>query len=398
MPVGRIPVAAELIVTPPLVKQQWLAAMDPWLRTVLHQRSDAGRPSVSAAEWQAWQRAMAEHGLLPLLHKWLKDCPDSLRPPTPVMDVLQQAYLQQAALVAVRHRQLACLMTTLAEAKQPALVLKGAAVAESLYPDPAQRPATDIDVLVRPLDYPKAREALLAAGYHSRKGRRPNQADWAGEEEFVMPGVPNWFMVDLHWTLSPFTWTEQPETLEMLFHEAHLIEAGDISIPVLVPSHALVHAALHLIYANFDNIRLIWVYDLHLLSRQVDDQGLWPDVFAVARQWHGRLALADALLLAQHWFGTPLPPGLTDPDHFSAHEAEWAVYQTVHSAASTPEKMQRLRLANLSYGQRLSFYYDRLLPNSQEIDLNYPRFRKWPYPLKAIGRLATILAGQSKRD
>lgn len=58
----------------------------------------------------------------------------------------------------------------------PALVLKGAVLVLKYYGNPALRPMTDVDVLVRPEDTLRAREALVAAGWTGRpvsEGLRP---------------------------------------------------------------------------------------------------------------------------------------------------------------------------------------------------------------------------------
>lgn len=381
----------DLAIASPSLSQSWPVLMTPWLKAVFSGRSSVDLPVQSDSSWRKWQQAMDGHGLLPIIYNWLKDLPDSCVPPPPLMAAIQQAYLREAALVAVRHRQLKRLLEPLSEVVQPILVLKGAALAETVYADPALRPATDIDLLVRPEGYAEARRVLQDVGYRSRKGRRPSQADWAGEEEFIFQDELNSFMVDLHWTISPFAWPEQSQLLETLFTNADVVETDGQRMSVLATTDALVHAALHLIYANFENVRLIWVHDIHLLANVIEERGQWSEVFGTAVAQQGRLALVDALLLAQEWFGTPLPPGLLARDYFPATATEWEIYRIIHGSETTQERLQQLRLANLNRSQRLSYFCERLLPTGREIDLNYPRFRKWPYPLKIIGRLSTIL-------
>lgn len=47
----------------------------------------------------------------------------------------------------------------------PVMPIKGALLQHWLYEDPAERPLTDVDVLVPEADFPDAHRALLAAGY-----------------------------------------------------------------------------------------------------------------------------------------------------------------------------------------------------------------------------------------
>ena len=56
-------------------------------------------------------------------------------------------------------------MTALNAAGVPSLVLKGPALANSIYPKPSMRPYGDIDVVCREQDWLAAHEVLVGAGY-----------------------------------------------------------------------------------------------------------------------------------------------------------------------------------------------------------------------------------------
>ena len=71
------------------------------------------------------------------------------------------------------------------------LVMKGAHVRECVYPDPALRPAGDIDILVAPADRRRAARALLDAGY----AVHAEPANISHEATFSHDGV----YIDLHW-------------------------------------------------------------------------------------------------------------------------------------------------------------------------------------------------------
>lgn len=71
------------------------------------------------------------------------------------------------------------------------LVMKGAHVRECVYPDPALRPAGDIDILVAPADRRRAARALLDAGY----AVHAEPANISHEATFSHGGVD----IDLHW-------------------------------------------------------------------------------------------------------------------------------------------------------------------------------------------------------
>jgi len=78
-----------------------------------------------------------------------------------------EAYYAAAARSALLSREMDRLLAALHEADIPAILLKGAILAENLYPNPALRPMSDLDILVphdRVLD---AREVLERLGYRA---------------------------------------------------------------------------------------------------------------------------------------------------------------------------------------------------------------------------------------
>jgi hypothetical protein len=85
-------------------------------------------------------------------------------------------------------------LSVLSRAHVPVLVVKGAVLAHSLYADFAERPITDVDLRVRPLDFLTCFRALRA------EGLRPHWASkQLGAVGFVMGRVP----FDIEATIGP---------------------------------------------------------------------------------------------------------------------------------------------------------------------------------------------------
>jgi len=121
----------------------------------------------SAAErvrdWPVLIAHAEDHGLSPLVRRHAR----SLGLPMPAIA------LKQLDALAVRHRvtwhvQFAVLGDVLAAldaAGIPSLVLKGAALAPTLYPEPVLRPMRDLDILVAPGDGVRAQLVLRQIGF-----------------------------------------------------------------------------------------------------------------------------------------------------------------------------------------------------------------------------------------
>jgi hypothetical protein len=136
-----------------------------------------GRRRADHRGWdeQNWGRTLQIadwHRLSPILFCHLRSNSDT---PGAVRSALERAYLANAARNMFLAATVRRLVHALGAADIPALLLKGAALVETVYPDPAQREMLDLDVLVPAERVEAANAALAPLGY------RP----------LVEPGPPN---------------------------------------------------------------------------------------------------------------------------------------------------------------------------------------------------------------
>jgi hypothetical protein len=122
-----------------------------------HRKWDSGR-------WEQTVRVADWHRLSPMLFCHLES---DGHVPAAVLSTLEQAYLANAARnlflsAAQRH-----VVDALVAADVPALLLKGAALVETVYSDPAQREMLDLDLLVPADRLDTANAAVTALGYRS---------------------------------------------------------------------------------------------------------------------------------------------------------------------------------------------------------------------------------------
>jgi hypothetical protein len=180
-----------------------------------------------------------------------------------------------------------------------------------------------------------------------------------------------------------------------LFKRAQKAAALSRGIEVLHPVDALVFACLHLFYKHINEVRLIWLYDIHLLAERVERLGLWHEATALSRQWQARLALKNCLELAHSWFQTPLPEMVVNVDYKAAGLEEMelfnlAAYQLEHGRRDGWMRKHLFQLRRLRGWNKFYYLKSRLFPSRQEIEANYPGLRLWPGPLVYVGRLAMM--------
>ena len=95
----------------------------------------------------AFLRACEEDGLTGLVHEWLRRQEDGW--PVEVRAVIAKAAHAQTATELLRQRQLIAVLDALAVEGIYPVVMKGTALAYSLYESPAARPRADTDLLIR---------------------------------------------------------------------------------------------------------------------------------------------------------------------------------------------------------------------------------------------------------
>src|SRR5262245_60222829 len=128
-----------------------------------------------------------------------------------------------------------------------------------------ERPGVDTDVLVDPVDWPRAHDALLASGYtlddtipaprHDSLTRFVAFGYY--EARYDGTGGP----VDLHWRLVPGHPTRL--TAAHLFARSVDVELAGGKVPTLDPDAMLAHVALHGAKDGWSSLRTL--VDAHLL-------------------------------------------------------------------------------------------------------------------------------------
>jgi hypothetical protein len=265
--------------------------------------------AASLAEWSTAEilRAASWHGVTALLERRLDRRPDI---PPDLQAALQRERALGGALEMLRRREIVRVLDALGTRGLRPLLVKGSALAYTLYDDPSLRPRFDTDLLVRKEEAAAAEEVMRALGY-----RRPAQVTG----ELVMyqvdysrrdpSGLTHVF--DFHWKISNRQAVADTLTFEDLDAGAQPVPALGASARGSAAVPALVLACVHRVAHHSADERLIWLYDIHLLAQGLSSSDV--DAFiALSRDRSVTLICADGLLAARRAFATALPSGLLE--------------------------------------------------------------------------------------
>ena len=136
---------------------------------------------------------LQQQGLAPMWHRALHQAADNTLASKTFIETLHQARLLATGAYMLQSQGLKEIKSTLDDEKINHVIFKGCHIRESIYDEPAIRPACDIDVLISPNDQIKAIQALINAGYQAV----PDPEIISHEISLVKGGIS----IDLHWDI-----------------------------------------------------------------------------------------------------------------------------------------------------------------------------------------------------
>lgn len=204
---------------------------------------------------------------------------------------LQQAYAENARRNLILENELGCILDGFDRDRIPVMPVKGAiTLMAPLYPSPALRVMSDLDLLVQPGSREAAQACLTALGYLPRKGRGTVLPD------IEFPMTREGIVADLHWRLTRIGTSLDGD---LVWKRAHPLPA--------FPRTSFLPADLDQFYIRFLHdtlqdhhlhaVRLWQAYEAALLFRQVERDGTVDALCAQAEE--DGLSLVLGVYLAQ---------------------------------------------------------------------------------------------------
>jgi hypothetical protein len=301
--------------------------------------------------------------------------------PREIRESLTDAIRIETALDDVRAVELSAVIEALAQAGVRALLMKGAGLAYTHYPDSALRPRQDSDILIAPQQIRAVYRALRRRGY-----RRCSPL--LGTYQFIMVkrGV---HVMDVHWRVSDTVPFAHAFSYAELAARASRVPALGARASTLGPADALVVACLH--RAHHGEERLIWLYDLHLLASAMDRDDFRQVVASSTEKGIGHV-VAAGLAAAVRYFGSRLPgpvpadwvTGSAAPEPFRAFPQALRVRYLVPDLRALRGAYKLRMLWDLAFPDRASLRQLKTGASSAFFPLRYPY--RWARALRRLAR------------
>jgi hypothetical protein len=212
---------------------------------------------------------------------------------------LKRAYYADVSDTELQRHELAEVLHSLREHSVTPIGLKGVALAYTVYPDPACRPMSDLDLLISSEEMLRAQSVLEHLGYESWfPVTRPRALMIRARSELPMFGTRSGSgLVELHWGGFPGEWLQRTTRIDDADLWARAVPATLADQPALIlsPEDNLLQVAVH--QAINHNMSAPWLrglVDIALLARHYPID--WNVIVQRARTW--RVATAVWLVLS----------------------------------------------------------------------------------------------------
>ncbi|MEE4153461.1 MAG: nucleotidyltransferase family protein [Erythrobacter sp.] len=287
------------------------------------------------------------------------------------------------------HQAIGGLLEAFADAGLAAVVLKGTALAYSLYRDPAMRRRGDTDVLIAPERMALARRVLRAAGFAPVGERLIFQEMWVKRKRggFV-------HTIDLHWRI------DGSATVSSLLERGKLVQRtmplprlsqravgldplANLLLVCINRAEHEVHGYLSAGEKLYEGDRLIWAADLDAICASLSHAD-WAELLQLARATGTSQCILSGLEFAHQALGTQIP------EDVRAELLRLPGAQDLMTYLSTRSTLVRLRLEIASTPRRidkLRHLGRALAPQAQMLRERFPDHPRWPIAALRARRL-----------
>ncbi len=196
------------------------------------------------------------------------------------------------------------LLNSLGDNGVETILIKGAHLAYDIYPSPELRSREDTDILIFQSAIEKTKQTLLELGYDMK----PEIGGKLVHRQFGAVRILNQkviHVVDIHWQISNVHIFAELFTFDELVKNSKFVPLLGTHARGLKYEYALLLACVHRIAHHPNEIRLIWLYDIHLLVGILDTQGFASFLQLAVDRKVAEICHHEINLAQQH-FGTEI--------------------------------------------------------------------------------------------
>jgi len=254
--------------------------------------------------WNYIIETALQHGIAPLLYHNLSEMADDGNGiPEKVVGYLRKLYNGNVARNILLYNDLSKVLKAFKHAGIDVIVLKGAALAETVYHDIGLRPLSDIDLLVRKKDLGIAKKTLSELGYMLDEEVSPEKYNEEFGCDLYYTGKVN--ILEIHWDIVRKTKSDRYTRIEIgrIWERAMPAKIAGVDTLVMSPEDMLLHSCVHLPKHRYN--RLIWLSDIVEIIEHNDID--WGYVIESAEEYRTKAYIYYGLHFTDVLLGCDIP-------------------------------------------------------------------------------------------
>jgi len=335
-----------------------------------------------AAAWDLFSKMALMENVGPLIYWEFKDDRWPPNIPPEAAAALMGQYYQTLKVNSLRFAELDRIIDAFNAADIPLILLKGAHLARTLYPDIGLRPMGDLDLLVHREDLDRCSNELSSIGFEQRIMEQTPGAElnFGHDQKFWNDGG---LLLELHWSLIGGDSDRRSPAMSIIWDNP-----GVVCLPglehfncfALTDEIHICYLSAHLaLQHGLEAAPLLWFYDIYAFLKKSDGDSHWKDVQIIAFELNWPASLDAALSTLNYLFNIPIPEEYQQINgSMKTHEAGIIEQRKTQSSRSTITWQQ---LILLDRDQRMKYILSLIFP-SRDYMLNRYQIRlTWIYPL-----------------
>jgi hypothetical protein len=289
-----------------------------WIASALSGQAGLVFPDVLSS--QSVLAQSEEEGVTALLYHVLQQAGrlDSL--PQVLLASMQKINRKHIAADIATQSELSHLMSILYRHDLDFIMLKGEALSHSIYPQAHLRTKLDIDLMFASKDESERAWKVLQSENFERM--LSQKGTFVGYQFVCHKEYSASFRIvfDIHNEITNYLWFNRRLGYQTLLENSCFIQIEQTNVRVLNTLHALIHACVHRItnISKGTADRLIWLYDIHLLSQRLSDSE-WRALVTVCSDKDLSAIVLQGLQSSQQHLASSLRPSHINRLSANAH-------------------------------------------------------------------------------
>ena len=389
-----------------LIKEDINTPLEERLKTILENEE---------IDWESLFKEAVYHKIAPVIYQNLKRA-NIASVPDNFLKNLEAIYYGNARRNIRYLSELEKILNSLRETGVEAIVLKGAALAEEVYKNPALRPVEDIDLLVRKFDFPAAKAVFKGEGYNECKNEKlfPSKIRRDLEKKLHKPFEKfdyeaqfsknnREYLFDIHWDLLLICESKIKEEIQLnmdrIWERAKITSFGTVSACTMSPEDLLIYLCLHLRERHFERARsrIIWWYDIYKVLETYKNKLDWDYFLSSLREYEICESVFPLLLTLKELLDPPFPADLLKEfkNYSDIFPAEKIAPKASEQLKFVEKHEERDYLSNLGeirgIGKKATLLLGDIFPQKEYMTIRYQIKDKKYFPFYYLLRLKNVL-------